>query len=344
MKKLFFSLVALMVAAVSFAQNTLVATLSHGEDISMYYGSNALRSAMNAAQSGDIINLSGGVFKAASLTKAVALRGTGIDDTNPTYIIGDFTINIPTTDTNRLSMEGIRCMDGILMKGTFSSPYFVKSQFKSFEYTTGNANVTDAKFANCKITNYYYMCNTSNVQFINCYVAGFWNDSEDDASASFFNCVILPSGRDINEEPDGEYPEYITSSQLQNCIIFWRGNSNVNYPLPSSTIASNCVSIGYNGFFDDLRVSTNNKEVNWNEFAKVFKNFNGTFSDSQTFELAESAKTAYLGTDGTQVGLYGGMLPYDSTPSYPQITKMNVASRTTADGKLSIEIEVSAAE
>ena len=103
-------------------------------------------------------------------------------------------------------------------------------------------------------------------------------------------------------------------------------------------------SIGYTGFFNDLAVSTNNKEVNWNEFAKVFKNFTGNYSDSQTFELAESAKTAYLSTDGTQVGMYGGVLPYDSTPSFPQITKMNVAKKTTADGKLSVEIEVSAAE
>ena len=42
--------------------------------------------------------------------------------------------------------------------------------------------------------------------------------------------------------------------------------------------------------------------------------------------------------------MYGGVLPYNSTPSYPQITKMNVANKTTADGKLSVEIEVSAAE
>jgi hypothetical protein len=42
--------------------------------------------------------------------------------------------------------------------------------------------------------------------------------------------------------------------------------------------------------------------------------------------------------------MHGGVLPYDATPSYPQITRMNVANKTTADGKLSVEIEVSAAE
>lgn len=344
MKKLFLSLVALMSATMSFAQYSLVATLSHGETVSMFYGTYALRDAMNAAASGDVINLSGGAFNAVNITKAVTLRGTGIDDTTPTYITGNFTINIPTSDTNRLSMEGIRCTDDISMKGTFNSPYFVKSQFKSFDYSTGNAaaNIMNAMFANCKITNNYSMGNTSSVQFINSYVAGFHNYSENIATASFINCVILPWG---DENPNGEYPEDITSSQLLNCIIYQNGsNSNWDYPLPSSTVATNCVSIGYTGFFNDLVVSTNNKEVNWNEFAKVFKNFTGNYSDSQTFELAESAKTAYLSTDGTQVGMYGGVLPYDSTPSFPQITKMNVAKKTTADGKLSVEIEVSAAE
>ena len=76
----------------------------------------------------------------------------------------------------------------------------------------------------------------------------------------------------------------------------------------------------------------------------MFKDFTGTYSDTQTFELTEEAKTKYLGTDGTEVGIYGGLLPYNSTPSYPQITKMNVANKTTADGKLSVEIEVSATE
>lgn len=67
-------------------------------------------------------------------------------------------------------------------------------------------------------------------------------------------------------------------------------------------------------------------------------------SDNETFELTETAKATYLGTDGTQVGIYGGMLPFDTTPSNPRITKCNVAAKSTADGKLSVDIEVKAAE
>ena len=63
-----------------------------------------------------------------------------------------------------------------------------------------------------------------------------------------------------------------------------------------------------------------------------------------TFELTDEAKAAYLGIDGKEVGIYGGDYPYTSTPSYPQITKMDVSRKVSADGKLNVEIEVNAAE
>lgn len=334
MKKLFFSLVALMTATLSFAQNTLVATLSHGKDVSMYYGTYALRDALNAAQSGDVINLSGGAFQAVNITKGITLRGTGIDDAAPTYISGDFAINVPTGDANRLSIEGIRSTGNITMVGTFNNPYFVKSQFSSLGYNA-NAKIKNAMFADCRISSEFILHGSSTVQFINSYVESFRNDYSTKAAASFINCILRPND-------SGNNPEYIGSSQLVNCIIYQTlSNEQLTYRLPSSSIATNCVSVGYSNLFDDQAASTGNKKAT---FTQLFKNFTGTYSESQQFELTDKAKTTYLGTDGTEVGIHGGLLPYDSTPSYPQITKMNVANKTTADGKLSVEIEVSAAE
>lgn len=338
MKKLFLSLVALAAAAMSYAQNTLVATLSHGENITMYYGTYALQQAHTAAQSGDVINLSGGAFQAVNITKALTLRGTGIDDASPTYIIGDYTINVPSTDANRLSMEGIRNTGTITMKGTFNSPYFVKSQFYNFSYDA-NANIKNAMFANCRIASGYYPGGTSTVQFVNSYVGEFNNNGQSNTAAAFINCVILPYGR-------GWDPEYIQNSQLVSCIIYqtYNNSNNLSPRLPSTTIATNCVSIGFSNLFGAQPANTGNKSVKYNEWSKVFKSFTGTYSENQQFELSDDAKTTYLGNDGTEVGMHGGILPYNTTPSYPQITKMNVANKTTADGKLSVEIEVSAAE
>ena len=80
MKKLFLSLVALVMATMSYAQNTLVATLTHGDKITMYYGIYALQQAVKASTDGDIINLSGGTFQPVNITKGITVRGTGTFD------------------------------------------------------------------------------------------------------------------------------------------------------------------------------------------------------------------------------------------------------------------------
>ena len=101
--------------------------------------------------------------------------------------------------------------------------------------------------------------------------------------------------------------------------------------------------------YSALAASVNSKvsESKLSNAANVWVSNNGADLeklDSETFELTDEAKTKYLGTDGTEVGIYGGNLPFDPTPSNPQITKCNVASKSTADGKLSVDIEVRAAE
>ena len=76
----------------------------------------------------------------------------------------------------------------------------------------------------------------------------------------------------------------------------------------------------------------------------VFKTWTGTYTDAENFELTDDAKIQYLGDDGREVGIYGGNLPFTPNPTNSKITKFNVASKSTADGKLSVDIKVKAAE
>lgn len=323
MKKFFISLFAMMIATVSFAQNTLVATLTHGDEISMYYGSYAFQNVMKAAVDGDIISLSGGGFQSTNITKAVTIRGTGIDDANATYIINDFTIEIPEGTSNRLSIEGVRISGSFSMRGTLNNAYFVKNYI--YRFTTSGI-VNNAVFVNCNVRNpFVSSSNKTTLQFINCIIGNFDNKSYSKTSeASFVNCLIHV----FQYSASNTY-----SSTFMNSIIYYDGSS-YRYALNESCSATNCVSIGYDAY-ENLVVSKNNKIIN--DFS--------IFKDSDPLnDLTDEAKAKYLGTDGTPVGMYGGTLPYNTTPSYPQITKMNVANKTTADGKLSVEIEVSAAQ
>lgn len=331
MKKLFLSLVAALLAATAtFAQSTLVATLTHGSDVKMFYGTNALRDAHNAAVSGDVINLSGGAFQAVDIKKAITLRGTGIDAQEPTFIVNDLNINIPTSDTGRLSMEGIRCDNIVYLGGTLTNAYFLKCLFYKIQ-SSYDSTIKNAMLADCKVTNGCSLDGSGTFQFVNSYVSELMTISENTSSVSFVNCCIKPE-RDNYWSRDASK---LKNSQLINCIIHCENNSSI----PSSSVANNCVLI--NATTSNSPSSTNCKQSSYSE---LFKTFKGTYSDSETFELTDAAKTKFLGTDGTQVGMYGGVLPYTSPPSYPQITKMNVANKTTADGKLSVEIEVSAAK
>jgi hypothetical protein len=49
-----------------------------------------------------------------------------------------------------------------------------------------------------------------------------------------------------------------------------------------------------------------------------------------------------LGTDGTQVGIYGGALGYKpgAVPSNPHFSSATVAPTTNKDGKLNVNVKV----
>lgn len=322
MKKFFVYLMAVVAMAVcsvsAFAQNTLVATLTHGDEIRMFYGTNALQQACSAATHGDVINLSGGKFQSTKITKAVAVRGTGIHDANPTYIVNNFDVEIPANVTEKLSFEGCRITNMMTIRGTLSNAYFLKNYLSYVYVYSSNATMDNGMFVNCDI--YQMDINgQSTAQIINSYVDRFSNSGK---LASFVNCVINTN--------NGYAPLY-KCCQFVNCIMY---GMNGSY-FPSTSTAINCVGLDANKkAFREMSLKENCSYAGMDIFqeSNVWK------------DLTDEAKAKYLGIDGTPVGKFGGMIPYNMTPSYPQITKMNVAAKTTADGKLSVEIGVSAAQ
>ena len=336
MKKLFVSLVALTMATMSYAQSTLVATLTHGDNIKMFYGAYALRDAHNAAAHGDVINLSAGTFQSVKITKALTIRGAGCAEANstptqninnptPTFIINDFSIEIPNTITKRLSFEGCQIPNIISVLGTLTNAYFLKCCIQSIQDGNSESKMANVSFVNNKIYG-VYLRNSSTAQFINCEVSQ--PRIEDSASGLFMNCNILP----YNEV----YASYLRNVQLINCILCNTSDSRYYAGLPSTSSATNCVAVGLGnyGVFNNLPARQNCSSADFDIFHE----------GKWWLDLTDEAKAKYIGSDGTPVGMYGCMMPFGLIPTYPQITKMNVASKTSADGKLSVEIEVSAAE
>lgn len=328
MKKLFLSLVAaLMAATATYAQSSMLATLSHDGEITTFYGASALAQAHAAAVSGDVITLSSGTFSAINITKGVTIRGAGMafdpqTQSEPTIITNDFAIEIPTTDTSRLTIEGIYHNANIYYRGTLTGAMFMKSRFKTISYNN-NDRIVNLTMLHCKVANQIDLSTNSSAACINCVVCNPYSVSSATSNFEFTNCIVIGNGNSPK------------SSSFKNCYFY---NTFSNY-LYSSDVAFNCVS-NYTYMFD--KVPANNNKIA--STAAVFKSFNGTYSDQQTFELTDAAKETYKGIDGTEIGIYGGNMPFSAVTTNPQITKCNVAAKSTADGKLSVDIEVNGGE
>ena len=120
-------------------------------------------------------------------------------------------------------------------------------------------------------------------------------------------------------------------------------NSSTNglaFSLPA-TNCYNCIGVVVNSLAQGPYFgNSNNNNVSIGSLSGVFKYFNGAYSDGISFELQDSIAANYLGNDGTQVGVYGGMVPFNPRVNTPRYVNCSVAPHTTLDGKLSVDIEV----
>ena len=67
-----------------------------------------------------------------------------------------------------------------------------------------------------------------------------------------------------------------------------------------------------------------------------------TWNEAYDYKLTDEAAAQYIGGDGTQVGLYGGAVPFSEVLSTPQIIEKTIAPQTDENGMLSVKIKVQA--
>lgn len=306
-----------------FAQSTLMATLSHEGNITTYSGANAFSTAMSAAVDGDIITLSPGAFSAANINKAVTIRGAGgaCDTWN------EEAFNHATIINGNVYL---RTSEAVLVEDVYFNSYFyyasdtdnsnskfVRCRFKIITNSNNSLKLIDAQFINCRINEEVYCNSGSNMNFTNCIVRYPHNSS--DSYMDFLNCLIF----------GGDWGTLsIYNSNFKNSIYRNYNSSGYDSSLRSSNNASHCVFIGSGtGFFSNVQPSISNTSVTESFLL-------------DDYQLNDAAKATYLGTDGTEIGIYGGVMPFKATPANPHISDMKVAQKTTESGNLKVEITV----
>ena len=264
MRKTFIlALLALVLCgARAVAQSSLMATLSHDGQISTFYGASALQQAHEAADHGDVITLSSGSFAGLNMTKAVTIRGAGMEvDTvhaiDPTVITEDFNIDIADSVTNILTMEGIYHNQQIKI-GNLKNAMFLKCRFNHFRSTNSNTSIMkDLNFINCRIAYGFFGCNAGSASFINSVVRRAEFLGSDMGNYSLVNSIVF--GTDFHD------------SEFKNCILVDVNSSSDNSYYNNLFIIDNTGALNNIPNTTNVRVPKNDERI---------ANLLGDYSDS----------------------------------------------------------------
>ncbi len=316
------------------AQSRKVA-LHHGGTTSLFSGNNAYAQAVLASVSGDTIYIPGGYWDAATLDKRLTIYGAGhypdsTQATGITHLTGSFAIN-PGADSSLI--QGVDVNGEINFTGGLIS------------YVTINR---------CAFMNSTMGTLTSHITYSENVIRGMLNPNNQADFLSIKNNFIV------------NYVQNIVQGALIENNIFnfqWAGAwytpfnlYNVNGSLIRNNIfmepSGGGVTNGSNNLFQQNLFTmspsygTNTISGNYENIiaANIFINYAGLNNFYYTDNYHLQTPGIYLGTDGSQVGIYGGLNPCKlaSVPSNPHIQTQTVAPNTDASGNLNVNISVGA--
>ena len=306
---------------------TQVATLQHGDDITAFYGADAFVQAYDAAavDDNDIITLSSGTFVAHDINKAITLRGAGCAadteaGTIPTVISGEFYLNLHDTINNHVNIEGI-LFPNTVKPQVLKNPTFTRCNFKKIDWGGYYNIMENAQFVNCLIEEVSSFSRFTNTVMVNCVV---WNpkDIPTDRRVVAYNSIF------------GTFNSTINGFTGYNCIIIRKGGNS-----PTNTCNFfNCIGVGIDEAEPFGSGLISNCET-YSTYEEVFNTFAGEFTFEEEFLLTGTAQ-GFVTTDGTQVGIYGGNMPYSNIPFYMVRKRTTVSNRSNPDGTLNVEIEI----
>ena len=299
MKKILLSIVALCCTVVAGAQSTdqISAILQNGEETTVYYGQDALKSACTAAQDGGVITLSSGVFNSpGTIKKSITIHGIGWekyeDGVLPTTIGGlDFQTGDDETSLHNIVIEGVyvnstinvRQTDGMIVRKSRFNGFNVSgnnakniivTQCYGDAVSCGNYDITGLTFTNCYLTGRVTNVKVGSlVIFDHCILTYSYSYNWSDYShsrATYTNSIITHSGGTT---------DIITAGATAKYCVFVKDGLNANV-----LSENNWFSVDVNSIFSDGGTGV-------------------TYSTERTFALTEESQSEYVGSDNKPVGI-----------------------------------------
>lgn len=343
MKKFAFVLFYLIFINISclFAQK-VVMRHSNGVTIPYTSGVNAFVDAYDASVAGDTIYVPGGFFNAVDINKPkLVILGAGhypdsTQATGQTILTGGFTF---------MEIADSVSFSGFVINGNVYFAYNNSVDYVLFYRNKVNGDIIfngdGQRLNSCDYVtvkeNIFNAINGTNA--LNCIVANNIINSraENFETSSIVNNIFL-----------GNYyygwPYYFNYniSHTNICLI----QNNIHYQNIGGFPYCNNNTIQNNLYISSPNFGTNTYSGNYTNVPQenIFINHSGnTFDYSYNYHLQNP--NTYLGVDGTQVGIYGGIHgPYKegAVPKNPHIIFKNIAPTTDNNGNLNVIIRVGA--
>lgn len=328
--RFFFLFFFLIVTYISFSQQR-VARHSTGI-VTIYSGANPFNDAYVAAVPGDTLYLPGGPIPTPpTINKRLTIIGAGHypDSTTATQktVIGNISIQ---QDADKLFLEGIELgAIAISLNHKVDSMIITKCKFTSINFQGSTSPGLGNVIKNCVITGDASFGNTNGLLLSNNIIEGRISYAN---NAGISNNILLFNSA-------GNYSiNYFNQCFINNNIIFKAlavniyGNSSLN-------------TFSNNVFVVLPPVETNTFINSYTELniSSLFVNQTGNlFNYAHDYHLVN--QDTYLGNDGTEVGIYGGLYPYKegAVPQNPHIQFKNIGTQTNTNGELNIQFKVKA--
>lgn len=331
MKKLFLLLVMAISAITVSAQSV---ALDHEGTSTIFYGSQSLSQAYAQAVDGDVLYISGGSYGDLTLEKKLKIYGTGVNPNNTAATgiseLSNIYVNAGGAESH---IEGIKANNINLNSAT------------SVTIRYCHLGSVDARLSNNLLMYNNIVWN----------VIRLGDTCRDGATQLSTGCVIsnnyIHNGLNRCRE-----------NTIKNNIFRRRGVGDDFNSYSFGLVANACIvenniftlsSGGYGGWYSGtntmkknityLGTEADNYCVGTGKDTEIFVDYDGdNFTFDNSFRLKDP--TTYVGTDNTQVGLYGGLFPWneDVMPSNPHIMSNTSGTKTNSEGKLLLNFEVSA--
>lgn len=318
-----------------------VVTLHHSGVTTPYYGNSAFTDAYSASVNYDTIILPGAFYNPpSSIDKKLTIIGTGHfpDSTSATGVTKIMSSLNITSNADSLHLEGLYISGSI----NFESNQAINDVVIKRNYITGDIVFNGDRSVPCYraliVQNVFVSLsadNTLQITVSNNHVMG---------AVYRLNTSVLENNIMYNTRYSGwpYYCEYVffdlNQSLIQNNIFLIPNNNflcaggvnnvfNKNIFLASPSLGSGTES------GNSYNVAQNS----------IFVNQSGSsFNYAHDYHLQFPA--IYIGSDGSQIGIYGGLYPFKegAVPSNPHIQSKTISAITNSNGELSVDVKVSA--